>query len=361
MKRTKPAALPSSLWLVLFALILTGSAVHAQTTNYFYEGFETAQALDDWVVSSGTWEIGVPTFGPPTNSLGRRAFAGTNCAATVLAGNYADDTSSRLESKSFVVPPTNQNPRLRFWHWFNFSCGDFGRVEIKVGAGSWLPLTNAAFVVSSQFTGYSGGIWSYPSFDLSAYAGQTVKIGFYFESHSTFNCGSGVAAGWYIDEMVVLTGPLPTLLTNVVESFEATNFWSNWSSDNGTWQWGVPASGPNGAHHGSNVVATVLGGNYGDDTSSRLVSPSFIVPAGSQNPRLRFWHWYNFNCSDFGQVQIKVGTNNWQILDQFGPGYSGGTWSYPSFDLSSYAGQTVQVGFYFESHSSFNCGSGVAR
>src|SRR5437773_4640363 len=98
----------SGLWLVLFVLMLAVSAVHAQTTNYYYDGFENlTQSLDDWTSTGGTWEIGVPTFGPPTNSLGRRAFAGTNCAATVLGGNYADNTSSRLESKSFVVPATN--------------------------------------------------------------------------------------------------------------------------------------------------------------------------------------------------------------------------------------------------------------
>src|ERR1043166_3055430 len=93
------------LWISgrLCALLATANTVCAQTTNYFYDGFETAQALDDWTISSGTWEIGVPTFGPLSNSVGQRAFAGTRCAATVLGGNYSEGVSSSLESKTFVV------------------------------------------------------------------------------------------------------------------------------------------------------------------------------------------------------------------------------------------------------------------
>ena len=151
---TKPR-INSGLWLTLCALMLAVVAVRAQTTNFFDDDFETAQSLDDWTASSGTWEIGVPTFGPPTNSLGHRAFAGTNCAATVLASNYADDTSSRLESKSFVVPAHSQNPRLRFWQWFSFSCNDFGQVQIKVGGGAWKPLD-----VDVTYTSTGSGIWS---------------------------------------------------------------------------------------------------------------------------------------------------------------------------------------------------------
>src|SRR5213593_3006249 len=145
----------SVLWLALFALLFACSKLHAQTTNYFYEGFETAQALDDWTISSGTWEIGRPTFGPPTNSLGQRAFAGTNCAATVLAGNYTDNTSSRLISLSFIVPPALSNPRLRFWHWYDFNQygagADFGEVQIKAGTNDWK-------AISPRYVNDSGGV-----------------------------------------------------------------------------------------------------------------------------------------------------------------------------------------------------------
>ena len=43
-----------------------------------------------------------------------------------------------------------------------------------------------------------------------------------------------------------------------------------------------------------------------------------------------------------------MGTNDWQTLATFS-GYSGGAWGYPWIDLSPYASQKVQLGFYFES------------
>src|SRR6185369_3482528 len=108
------------------------------------EGFELG--LGDWYTESGTWEVGVPRSGPPTNSAGRRAFTGTNCAATVLAGNYANAVDSRLVSPAFLVPASSTNPRLRSWHWYSFAgpycpfnCdeGSYGYVEIRVGTNNW--------------------------------------------------------------------------------------------------------------------------------------------------------------------------------------------------------------------------------
>ena len=42
-------------------------------------------------------------------------------------------------------------------------------------------------------------------------------------------------------------------------------------------------------------------GNYYDNTASRLSSPTFTVPSASENPRLRFHHWYSFSAADFGK------------------------------------------------------------
>src|SRR5881296_3403991 len=50
-----------------------------------------------------------------------------------------------------------------------------------------------------------------------------------------------------------------------------------WSVDGGTWEIGIPISGPNGAHSGDRCAATVLAGNYVDSGSTRLISPEFLV------------------------------------------------------------------------------------
>lgn len=67
------------------------------------------------------------------------AHAGTNCAATVLNGNYPEDRDSRLVSQPFVVPPASTNPRLRFWHWWSFGSCDYGQMQISSNNGtSWM-------------------------------------------------------------------------------------------------------------------------------------------------------------------------------------------------------------------------------
>jgi hypothetical protein len=304
--------------------------VRCIAAEVFREDFEDAQAGDRWIADRGVWEIGVPTSGP------NAAHSGSNVLATILSGNYTDDISSRVEGPSFVVPAAGENPRLRFWHWWDFSTNDFGRVEIKVGTANWKAL-------SVDYTASSSGQWTRAQLDLSAYEGQTVQLGFWFESHRW-----DVSAGWYIDEVVVETGALPIMIS--VENFEDMQAADRWVADRGVWEVGIPTSGPKAAHSGSNVLATILSGNYTDDRSSRVASPSFVVPAAGENPRLRFWHWWNFSTNDLGRVEIKAGTANWKALSMDYTASSSGQWTRAQLDLSAYAGQTVQLGFWFESH-----------
>ncbi len=331
-RRTKTKILLASC----LALLAGMTAATAQTTNFYYESFEGSFAIDNWDVDNGTWEIGVPTFGPAANGLGSRAFGGTNCAATVLGGNYAEGVSSRLITTSFVVPGATNNPRLRFSHWFGFGGNDYGQVQIKAGAGSWQP-------VSDQYVGSGSGAWSQPSIDLSAYSGQTVQVGFLFSSIQVGSFPS-VGAGWYVDDVAVVTGPIEF---KSPEGFELGI--GDWAAEAGSWEVGKPTSGPGAAHGGTNCAATVLGGNYAEGVTSRLISPPFTVPPAASNPRFRFWHWYSFGGNDAGQVVIRVGTNTWQTVSGQYVGTSSGVWSQPSIDLSAYSGQTVQVGFLFSS------------
>ena len=263
------------------------------------EDFENGKG--DWLVDSGVWEVGVPTSGPGV------AFAGSNCLATVLGGNYTDGRTSRVSSPAFTVP--SENPRLRFWHWWSFHTGsDYGQVQVSTNAGgTWEAL-------SPQFKDNSSGIWTRPSYDLGAYAGQELRVGFYFYAYDNYS-GDDVSAGWYVDEVVIEDGPLDdSLAGDLADGFEDAASPDSWASDLGVWEVGVPTSGPGVAFAGSNCLATVLGGNYTDGRTSRVSSPAFTVP--SENPRLRFWHWWSFHTgSDYGQVQVSVdGGVTWQGL-----------------------------------------------
>lgn len=176
---------------VAAGIMLFTSLAIAQTDTLWSENWEDSWS-SDWHITFGTWEVGDPTSGPGS------AHSELNCAATILSGNYSNDVDSTrlIRHTSFVVPTANENPRLRFWHWYSFTINDsdYGKVQIKVaGAQNWEDLSDGFY------HDWSGGIWTRPFIDLSAYAGLSVQIAFYFHSD-----GGYVEAGWYIDDINIL-------------------------------------------------------------------------------------------------------------------------------------------------------------
>jgi bacillopeptidase F (M6 metalloprotease family) len=318
------------LYILFFVITFSNILVLKSQNVYWLEDFEGSTS--SWAVDAGTWEIGQPTSGPNSGHLS------TNCSATVLAGNYSEGVNSRLISPMITIPASDQNPRLRFWQWYNFNAGDTGMVQIKVvGTSTWGKISTEYFHTGS-------GVWSYPSIDLSSYAGQVVQIAFFFHSQQVGPFGN-TSTGWYIDDVSIVTGPLV---------FDNPETWEDgigdWYVDKGTWEVGTPTAGPGSVHSGTKCAGTVLTGNYDESVNSRLISQATTIPASDQNPRLRFWQWYNFNAGDTGMVQIKVvGTSTWGKISTEYFHTGSGVWSYPSIDLSSYAGQVVQIAFFFHS------------
>ena len=260
------------LYFFLIAILLVSMQIAKGQTIYWSENFEDSLSyVNNWTISAGTWEIGIPTSGP------NAAHGGAKCAATVLAGNYSDWVDSKLISPLFTVPAANQYPRLRFWHYYNMSSNDYGKVMIKYAhSNNWID-------ISPHYGGYCNGIWSRPYLDLSAYADSAVQLAFYFHAADDGWSGSDVGPGWYFDDLLVETG---APVFNNPETWE--NGIGSWYSDYSTWEVGVPTSGPNATHGGQNCAATILNGNYTDWVDSKLISPPFTVPSANQYPRLRF-------------------------------------------------------------------------
>jgi hypothetical protein len=170
--------LPFRNAMLLLIALATGASAQ---TLVWQENWESPAAQDDWYADNGVWEIGQPTSGPGA------AHGGANCAATALAGNYADDRKSRLVSPPILVPVAELNPRLWFWHWWSFGALDFGQVQIttnhRANWQAWSPKYGQDDVANTYD---SSGRWSRAWLDLAPYAGMTVSLGLYFESH--YNC-----------------------------------------------------------------------------------------------------------------------------------------------------------------------------
>ena len=306
--------------LLICSLAAFRSANAAVSWQEDFEGDTAAWTVEG---TANVWQIGVSTSGPGS------AHSGSRVAGTILGGNYPDGVDARLISPEFVVP-VGEKPRLRFWSWhsmYAYNTADYGQLEIRTNGVTWAPLTE-------RMVQNSGAAWTQRIVDLSGYVGQRVQVGFHFESNL-----SGVAAGWYVDDLVVETGPL---VFNNPEGFESG--FGDWSVEGSTWQIGVPTSGPGSAHSGSRVAGTILGGDYPDGVDARLISPEFVVPIGSANPQLSFWHWFDsYESADNGRVQISTDGITWT---DFTPLFSS-EWTKQLFNLTAYAGQTVRLSFYF--------------
>ena len=103
------------------------------------------------------------------------------------------------------------------------------------------------------------------------------------------------------------------------------------------------------AFNGNNCAATILNGNYPGNSNTRLIrNASFVVPSASENPVLRFWHWFSISGDDWGEVQVRTGTGEWQSVSlQYNE--NSGAWTRTLIDLSHYADSTIQLAFYFYS------------
>jgi len=320
--------------LVVGIFFLCFSMANAEVIDtYFSENWEYGQG--DWDIDYGVWEVGTPTSGPGD------PHGGVQCAGTVLDGKYPDDTDSRLISPSFTLGTISgdEELHLRFWHWFNYYGGDYGYVQISVydNTTGWSEWED----VSGNINYYSA-CWSLKSVDISEYAGQRIRIAFHHRAD-----GYGTKPGWYIDDIEVIK-----IIPEFTGGFEQG--WGDWYADNGVWEIGTPTAEPGAAHSGSQCAGTVLDGNYPDDTDSRLISPSFLIPerCGEKDPQLRFWHWFNYYGGDYGYVQISVydqDTGEWLNWENIlGPisGYSAGWTRSITIDLFPYAGKKVRFSFY---------------
>src|SRR5207249_1680771 len=158
----------------------------------------------DWSAEGGVWQIGKPTFADGPSA----AHSGNNCAGTILAGAYpAQPLDARLVSPEFIVPAATQNPRFKYWYWYDtIYISHYGQLQIRTVGGAWQD-------VAGERVFLKGGSWSQRVLDLRPYAGQTMQIRFDFVSD-----GGQVAAGWYIDDVSLETGPM---VLNNPEGFEA--------------------------------------------------------------------------------------------------------------------------------------------
>ncbi len=155
-----------------------------------------------FIQTGDTWAWGAPTNGPGA------AYFGTNVWATVLDGDYPSSMDATLDLPTITLDANKPFAVFSFWQWYYFETNyDGGNVKVSADGGvTWTIVTpdvgyngtassgNAGVGGEPIFTGYNNDVWHKATFDLSAYAGQTVKLRLHAGSD-----GSVQKSGWYTD------------------------------------------------------------------------------------------------------------------------------------------------------------------
>ncbi len=136
--------------------------------------------------------------------------------------------------------------------------------------------------------------------------------------------------------------------------------WNGWETDTNLWQIGTQTNQANG------VAATGFNGNYPRETSSRLITPVFDLPAitAGETLVLEYWQWFEYwaglittFCGADRVVSVDGGLVQIQVFDPTTRQWSGWTnllavsgyspvWSQAQADLAAYAGRRVRIGFH---------------
>jgi Putative Ig domain len=135
------------------------------------------------------------------------------------------------------------------------------------------------------------------------------------------------------------------------EGFEGKNLEFRWQITQGNWRIGPPQTGPTNAFAGTNCAFVGLNGSYPSGVNSSFVSPMLTLPPATDQPRLRFWHWFRiYPDGDYGQVRIRLENGTEEVLSEKYD-YWSTDWSLAQLDLTKYGGQKVQILFHFISNS----------
>ncbi|GGA81133.1 S8 family peptidase [Ornithinibacillus halotolerans] len=204
--------------------------------------------------------------------------------------------------------------------------GDWQELDAELNDGSDLEGTFSAVIPGEAMTGdaitykwsvsdYAGNVVESPEYEVPLSDGITVGYSEDFENDP---------AGW-------------TLI-----------------GANNVWELGEPTSGPNGAVSGVNVYATNLAGQYPTRMDGTLIMPAVSVPEEGAYLQFKSWHEFEQSSSgtawDYGRVVVSTDMTTWTTLSQFNG--TSGDWVDAEVDLSEYAGQTINVGFYAYSDGS---------
>ncbi len=204
------------------------------------DGFEDGGNRNRWETggSNASWDH---RFDPTPGQGGTNGISGDHYLST---NGYNSNSSSWFSSRDPIDLTGLADPKLSFWHRYDFDTEDGGFVEIRrsgsSSGSSWMPIHPVGLYPatfgdlsghSDKLSCYSGypsfsgtsNTWEKISFDMSDYRNETIDLRFHMISDS-----KGEREGWCIDNVAVHDGPaLPydiSIEPNIALEGQTVNF-----------------------------------------------------------------------------------------------------------------------------------------
>jgi len=303
-------------------------------TNVYAQSYEgTNGGLNTNGTPTAPWQRGVPTSGPGS------AYAGSECWATNLSGNYNPNANEVVRLNSNLSLSGYGYAEWSFWRWYDTETSFdtcFAQVSSD-GGSSW---TTVAVYAGSAMS------WTHDVIDVSAYISNQFRFRFGFKSD-----GSVQYAGFYFDSVRVSGGTLTTLASWNFEA-DSGNYTANpIPTVSNEWERGNPTAGPGSAHDGNRCWGTDLNNTYENYATWYLTYSGTWNLNGLTGPTLSFWEWYDLGSGDTNVVQISTnGGASWSDATGSKMGGVSGGWVYREYSLP--AVNNVKVRFKITSDAS---------
>ena len=340
----------------------------------YFEPFTMTYDDAEWEEASGL--IGEPT-----------AFSGSSSNWTDDGfGNVGFDGSAKLNiwtttTDEWTFTPVIELDSSAQWQLeFDWTCREFGSptlagiwgpddtvyVVISTDAGATWNRSNALLMLDSTAIANAGTDTIHEVIDISMYAGNNIRIGFYGESTV-----SNEDTDFFIDN-VRIDGLSSTLCATVTapwtEDFEGPNFalnntfdscWTTIPASALVYSWWLEtdntsssSTGPSADHTtgvpgtGQYIYTEASWGSAGDTAEIRT---PLIDISGITNPALRFWkHFYGADIDSFF-VEVDAGSGFQTVYQTQGDGPQtdeADVWVEEVLDLNPFAGSTaLQIRF----------------
>jgi uncharacterized repeat protein (TIGR01451 family) len=191
--------------------------------------------------------------------------------------------------------------------------------------------------------------------------GTLVTVVFAVDS-SAVGCGNAVTNTAVLSDPQALAPAVVQVRTELVGktyynwTFEAHNGGFLANTPPGAWAWGdlVPSiDSPPAAHSGTRLWATNLAGDIPTEPSHHYLTRTVTLPDDLTGLSLQWWDWLDEDGLDKGYVYINSITNTLYFID-----IDQLSWQHHAVDLSPWAGQTVDIVFYYSSGGSLSGGAG---